>query len=370
MDRYPDRREAAQLFNEALECVRDLLDAEIEPSAGRRPRKRAPLQPPEAIYVPNAITDSREFAKILVVDDDAFSATMIDNCLRAAGFLCSYACQAEEALSAIENELPDLIIMDVVMPGVDGFELCRRVRNHPAMHFTPIIFVTRKGDVVERVKGLEAGGNDYLSKPFEPEELIARVRSHLTRLAALREMAIRDSLTRCFNHKYLRMRLEQEVARCQRYDQELTLAMIDVDHFKQVNDTYGHPAGDVVLAHLANIIVASVRSTDVVARYGGEEFAVLMVEASAEEGSVVCNRLRERVQAYAFRTHPEALDDQGRHIPITVSIGVAELGSKKDTAAALLERADEALYRAKNEGRNRVITHVDRRTPVPHPRIA
>jgi diguanylate cyclase (GGDEF)-like protein len=297
--------------------------------------------------------DERVLSKVLVIDDDPFSAGLIDSCLRSAGFMSVTCSDPERALEVINGELPDLIILDVVMPKVDGFDLCRRVRSHPALQFTPVIFVTRKGDVEQRVRGLEVGGNDYIAKPFEPQELIARVRSHLIRLAALREVAIRDGLTRCYNHKYFKVRLAQEIARAKRYQSALTIGMLDVDHFKTVNDSYGHIAGDAVLAHLSGIVVASVRSTDVVGRYGGEEFGLLLVQAGAEEAAIITNRLRERVAGQRFPlpelpSGPAALD-----IPVTVSIGVAQL-IDDDDLESLLHRADQALYEAKAAGRNQV----------------
>lgn len=294
-------------------------------------------------------------SKILVIDDDPVSAQMIDNYLRQAGFSSSFTSDPHEALARIEQELPDLLVMDVVMPEIDGFELCRRVRSHPAQQFVPIIFVTRKGDVEQRVRGLEVGGNDYIAKPFEPRELVARVRSHLARLASLREMAVRDSLTRCYNHRFFKSRLDQELERSQRYEDALAIAMLDIDHFKNVNDSYGHMVGDAVLVHMANLVMATVRSTDVVARYGGEEFALLMARASTKEAQLIAERIRARVANEQFPV-PENLGGDARSIPITVSIGVAVLDVGSDTMSRLIERADAALYEAKEAGRNRVCT--------------
>jgi diguanylate cyclase (GGDEF)-like protein len=295
----------------------------------------------------------RVLSKILVIDDDPFSANLIDGCLRAAGFMSSYCCQPEQALGTIASELPDLIILDVVMPGLDGFDLCRRVRTHPALQFTPVIFVTRKGDLEQRVRGLEVGGNDYIAKPFEPQELVARVRSHLQRLAALRDMAVRDGLTRCYNHKYFKMRMEQEIARARRYKLELALGILDIDHFKNVNDSHGHPAGDAALVHMANLIGLSVRSTDVVARYGGEEFGILLVQAGDAEASIITNRIRERIAHNRFALPSLSVGGEMVQVPVTVSIGVARF-SPSDNLQTLLERADRALYEAKNNGRNQV----------------
>ncbi|MGI5863195.1 MAG: diguanylate cyclase [Myxococcales bacterium] len=339
-----DSAALAAMFSEALVGVASALES-AEPAL-----PRPPVATPAVLPVATG-AEERGLSKILVIDDDPFSARLIDSTLRAAGFSSSYCCDPRQALAVISSELPDLLIMDVVMPGLDGFDLCRSVRSNPAMQLTPIIFVTRHGDVEQRVAGLEAGGNDYIAKPFEPQELVARVRSHLQRLAVLRDMAIRDGLTRCYNHRYFKSRLEQEIARARRYRSNLAVAMLDVDFFKRVNDTYGHAAGDAVLANLASLAMASVRTTDVVARYGGEEFALLLIEASAKEAEVISNRLRERIAGRAVGFTDSA--GAAIEIPITVSIGVTDLRAG-DTAQSILERADSALYAAKAEGRNLV----------------
>lgn len=289
--------------------------------------------------------------RVLVIDDDPFSARLLDNVLRSAGLSSSTCSDPTRAFDVVLEESPDLILLDVVMPQQDGFELCRRIRAHPALQLTPIIFVTRKGDVEQRVRGLQMGGNDYIAKPWEPQELVARVRSHLQRLAELREMAIRDGLTRCYNSKYFKQRLETEIVRARRYGSELTLGILDVDHFKRVNDTFGHPAGDAVLAHLASLLTASVRSTDVVARYGGEEFGIMLVEAAVAESTVIINRLRERIERHQFIV--PSLSGGDLTISCTVSIGLASLLADEQMAG-LLARADAALLEAKHGGRNQV----------------
>jgi diguanylate cyclase (GGDEF)-like protein len=343
-----DQHETAQMFADALAGVSWVLDHHGAAGAER------PLRESESSSgaLGDALAEGRELSKVLVIDDDAFSAGLIDSTLRGAGFVSSFCCDPRQAMDKISEELPDLIILDVMMPELDGFELCRRVRNHPAMQFTPIVFVTRKGDVEQRIRGLEVGGNDYIAKPFEPRELIARVRSHLLRLATLREMAVRDGLTRCFNHKYFKTRLEQEIARARRYGLELSVFMLDADHFKRVNDQHGHAAGDVVLAHLANVIAACVRGTDIVARYGGEEFGLILIQAGRAESEIIADRMRDRVGRHPFMV-PDAAGTP-LAVPVTVSIGVAQY-AKTDSLATLLQRADSALYAAKNAGRNRVM---------------
>jgi diguanylate cyclase (GGDEF)-like protein len=180
---------------------------------------------------------------------------------------------------------------------------------------------------------------------------VARVRSHLQRLSELREMAVRDGLTRCYNNKYFKARIEQELIRTRRYGNELTLGMLDIDHFKKVNDSFGHPAGDAVLAHLASLLTASVRSADVVARFGGEEFGFLLIESATSEAAIITDRLRERIEKHQFVV--PSLSGGDLTIACTVSIGLASV-HHGDTPQMLLARADAALFEAKQHGRNQV----------------
>ena len=342
------RIKGLELFADGLAAVEELLDEHRASSAERRSPAPLNARPQGALREPT-------LSRVLVIDDDPFSAKLIDTCLRAAGFVSASCSEPEQALEIVESELPDLVILDVVMPGVDGFELCRRIRKNPALAFTPIIFVTRKGDVEGRVRGLEVGGNDYIAKPFDPQELVARVRSHLQRLAALQDMAIRDGLTRCFNHKYFKLRVDQEIARARRYHTPFCVALVDADHFKFVNDTYGHPAGDAALGRLANMVMAGVRGSDVVARYFGEQFGLLLIEAGLKEAQLVTDRLRARVAAEPF-TLPEPTDGSpAPRVPMTVSVGVTEVQAT-DTVESLLQRAGKALEEAKGSGRNTVRT--------------
>jgi diguanylate cyclase (GGDEF)-like protein len=345
---------AIQLFSDGLAGVASQLEQGAPAPKVDKAQASAPLVAAGGMaHGESGIDDRTASAKILIIDDDPFSARLIDTCLRGAGFTASTCIDPENALTTIQTEAPDLIILDVVMPTVDGFDLCRRVRSDPALQLIPIIFVTRRGDLEQRIRGLEVGGNDYVCKPFEPQELVARVRSHLQRLSALRDMAIRDGLTRCYNHKYFKSRLEQEVQRAHRYSVELALGMIDIDHFKRLNDQHGHPAGDAVLAHLSNLLAASTRTTDVLARYGGEEFSILMIQAANAEAHIISNRVRERVAAHAFPVPPKSGSIELVKVPITVSVGVAQL-EPNESAQSFLARADAALYEAKKNGRNQV----------------
>ena len=336
----PLSRLATRLFAEGLSGVDDVLDTPT-PALG----VLIPTLRPDAAGTRLSLEDVP--SRVLVIDDDPVSARATEGVLRAAGFLTATCCDPPDAYEAILRESPDLIILDVLLGEVDGFDVCRRVRANPALQLVPVVFVTRRGDVEQRVRGLQVGGNDYLAKPFEAPELVARVRSHISRLSALREMAIRDGLTRCYNHKYFKMRLEQEMVRARRYRSPLSLGLLDVDHFKRVNDTHGHPSGDAVLAHLASLLIASVRSSDIVARYGGEEFAFVLVEAGAPEAAIVAERMRARVEAHEFEV------PVGARLRASASIGLAE-AIPQESAAALLQRADAALYEAKAQGRNRV----------------
>lgn len=303
----------------------------------------------EAVLFGSVKAAGDEGEKVVVVDDDLEGGELTVELLQQAGYQAVQISDPAHAMDALLTERPDLLILDVTMPALDGFEICRRVRQHPGLQFLPIIFLSGRHDIQERLRGLELGANDYLLKPFAPSELVARVRSHLGLIAALREMAVRDGLTGCYNHKYFKSRLEQEVARSRRYGVSLAVGLLDIDHFKQVNDSHGHATGDSVLARLANLVSASVRSTDVVARYGGEEFGLLLIEAGTAEAKIILDRMRQRIATYRFATGA----GETSALSVTVSVGIAQARAD-ETPQGVLDRADQALYAAKSAGRNQI----------------
>ena len=303
--------------------------------------------------------------RILVVDDVATNVRLITGYLSREGYQVSSAPDGEAALRAIELDPPDLVLLDVLMPGIDGFETCRRIRADAATRRIPVILVTSLNEVDHKARGQEAGADDFVVKPLDRDELIIRVRSMLRlkalhdRLAQkiaelesaktrLRRLADTDDLTSLYNKRFFLDAFRNEVDRSRRYRNPLSLLMVDVDHFKEVNDLEGHPTGDAVLQQLATTLVNTVRGIDTVARYGGEEFAVILPETTEKGARVVAERLRHAVERQRF------LDEQGEPLgAISVSLGVAALNEEFSSVSALIKAADEALYEAKRAGRNR-----------------
>jgi two-component system, cell cycle response regulator len=335
-------RYAMQILGDGLTAVATVLEGKTksDPPRAVQPAAAPPVRIPEGA------------PRLLVVDDDAFGAQLAEQVLGAAGFDVSSCLDPANALQSMRDRNPDLVLLDVDMPKLDGFEICSQMRKDAALHLTPIIFLTHHGDVERRVRGLNMGGSDYVQKPFDAQELVARVRSHLQRAGEYRELTIRDSLTRCYTTEYFKARLDQELARAKRYKNRLVLGLLDVDQFKRINDSYGHAAGDAVLAKLSALINTSFRASDVVARYAGDEFAFLIIEASSADATAACNRLRETVVRTAFEL-PETLGG-GLRVTTTVSIGLTAY-REGDTAHDFLLRADGALFDAKQHGRNRVL---------------
>jgi two-component system cell cycle response regulator len=286
--------------------------------------------------------------KVLVVDDDPLSARLIEVCLGEAGFVTHYCKDSREAVTALDAELPDLILLDLMMPGQDGFETCRQIRAAATTDRIPIIFLTRVADLSEKVEALRSGGDDYITKPFEPLELVARVRAHIQRHASQREELIRDALTGAFSHRYFKQRYQQEIRRSEKGQTNFSVAMIDLDKFKQINDVHGHLAGDATLKAFVQQAGTALRSVDVLARYGGDEFAVLLPDTTGYQAAAAMDRLLGAVRALKVTPSP------GKTVTTTVSVGVAERQAG-DTPSGLLERADTALYKAKKEGRNRMV---------------
>ncbi len=282
---------------------------------------------------------------VLIIDDSQAILDLIPARLEPLGVRTITANSGSEGLQAVREHEPDLVLLDVNMPGMSGFEVCQALKNDPATHDTPIIFLTGSDELLDKVKGFDLGAVDYVTKPFDPVELCARVRAAL-RTKALMDMlttqAQLDGLTGLHNRRYFDSRLEQELDAARRYDRCVGLLMLDIDHFKQINDQFGHPKGDEVLCQLARLLVAFCRSSDVACRYGGEEFAILLSESNADHAYQAGRRLLETIRS-AKPLHAAT----GQRV--TVSIGAASAEPKRGRMLprVLVEAADRALYAAK-----------------------
>jgi diguanylate cyclase (GGDEF)-like protein len=289
--------------------------------------------------------------KVLIIDDDPASVALARQWLKKDGHVIVTAADGEEGLSRAAGEEPDLILLDVHMPGMNGFQVCERLKADSRLRNIPVIFLSAADETREKVKGLDLGAVDYVTKPFDRFELPARVRAAL-RTKRLQDLLTVyseiDSLTEVYNRRVLMERLEQEWNRTRRYSTTVAFIMCDIDHFKAVNDTHGHPTGDQVLERIATLLRKSVRSSDMVGRYGGEEFGIIMVNADRDSAASAAERYRSKI---------ESMDLHSRkgEFRVTVSFGVAD-SRGKDSVNQLVTAADRALYKAKETGRNTVCT--------------
>jgi len=301
----------------------------------------------------------RQPPRILVVDDRAATRELLEAVLEEEGFRPILAHDGREALRLAADDPPDTILLDVAMPGMDGFDVCRHLQQNLDTALTPVIFVTAQADDKESIcHGLALGANDYITKPFDPDELVARVRATL-RLKEesdrLRLLTLTDPLTGLGNRRATSGHIKSHLSRWRRRQEPFALLMADIDHFKRINDTYGHEAGDRVLKSISDLFRDVARTEDAVGRIGGEEFVILLDHVHRETAVQAAERLRDRV------TRLRIPWDGGIQIAITLSLGVI---SSDDLAPAVRERgvlrcADDALYRAKAEGRDRVVYYPD-----------
>ncbi len=289
-------------------------------------------------------------ANILIVDDNPDKLGLLEAALQLAGYNVTTATDGDEALAAIESYQPDLVITDVMMPRMNGYELAQRIRANRLTKFIPVIMQTAAGRRAEDLRrASEVGALGYITDPTDLDLMLARTRTLLEFKAYLdvcEEAAFTDHLTGLANRRRFERQLEREVGRVLRFEHPFCLLMMDIDNFKNLNDTFGHDAGDDAIRRISRVLREGTRGIDLAARIGGEEFAVLLVETGQTAGAEVAERLRVAIKALETPSG-------GR---ITASFGVAECPSDAQTASGILKAADVALYEAKRNGRDRVVT--------------
>jgi len=287
---------------------------------------------------------------ILIVDDEELIREFLASILSRYVNIIK-ASSGEQALNKVQTCNPDLVILDVQMPGMNGYETCRILQDNDKTKNIPIVFITANNTNEDEEKGLEVGATDFIRKPISPKIVCTRVSNILKLHAATRKLeilALTDPLTGAYNRRHFFEAGETELKRSKRYNTTFSVMMLDIDHFKQVNDTHGHNAGDLALKETVRVISEALRKEDTLGRLGGEEFAVILPETNAEGSKLVAERIRMSIGEIKINT------DVGK-LMFTISIGISEVSKENENIETVLANADQGLYAAKEEGRNRVI---------------
>ena len=292
---------------------------------------------------------------ILAVDDDQDNLTLLAEVLRHEGYRVETALSGEEALARLKTLTPDLVLLDINMQGISGYETLEEIRKRET--YTSVIFVSARSETEEVAKGLDAGADDYVCKPYDPIELLARVRAQLRiqdlteKLAhandRLQKLVDIDDLTGLFNMRSIYEKLDVEIRRAQRFNRSVGVIMLDMDFFKSVNDTHDHLFGSFVLAEVGKLIRESMRQSDFAARYGGDEFLIVLTETTMEGAMSVAERIRARIEEVTFTSPTSSMK-------LTASLGLAVINPTLQAMDArnLVRIADNALYEAKRAGKN------------------
>jgi two-component system, cell cycle response regulator len=300
---------------------------------------------------------------ILVVDDSPVYRKLVEQSLSNVHHQILFAKNGREALQAFGDKHPEVVITDWSMPDLSGLELCQRIRRDFRQHYAYIILVTSNSNKAQVIEGLSAGADDYLTKPFDPGELLARVgvgrriiQLHLeveAKNRQLEQLALTDPLTGLPNRRAIDLWVDSQLSSAARHDFPMWVVMADLDHFKKINDTYGHEAGDAVLKSFAAILKANTRRSNICGRLGGEEFVLILTHTNEEQTKIAVERIRKRFAMERFRFGQA-------DVAVTATFGIAGFsGNHAPEFNVLLARADTALYAAKNRGRNRMEVHSD-----------
>jgi diguanylate cyclase (GGDEF)-like protein len=301
---------------------------------------------------------------ILIVDDIPQNLQVIGDILEDVGYETTFATSGEQALERAKIAHPDLILLDLMMPEMNGLQVCEHIKSDPKLAVITIIFLTASNEKNHLIQAFNLGAVDYITKPFNPQELLSRVRTHLELKSTrdqlkealqqqfkltqeLEKLATIDALTQVWNRRQLLQIGQHEINRAKRYNRDLSVLMIDIDHFKKINDTYGHGVGDEVLKTVAQTMLKSIRIADRLGRFGGEEFVIFLPESDSKGANHLAERIR-KIIANLIISAPDV------DFSLTVSIGVATYQNHQ-SLEDVIKRADDALYQAKNQGRNRVV---------------
>ncbi len=286
--------------------------------------------------------------KVLVVEDEAHMRALLEYNLKKENYDVDTAKDGCEGLEEVKKQKPDLIISDIMMPKMDGYEFCKTLREDRDTKTIPFIFLTAKGQLPDKVEGLRTGADDYITKPFIPKELIEMVNARLKRVEVYKKMADVDELSGLYNHRALQEHLTAETIRARRLGIPVSLGFMDIDLFRKINERYGHPAGDQVIKKLAAVMKDSIDKEDIVGRWGGEEFILIFPARTENEAFKRLEEIREKIGKTGFA-------EDG--LSITVSIGLSSFPDDAQTEDELIEKADKALFRAKSTGSNRTVSY-------------
>ena len=292
--------------------------------------------------------------RVLVVDDDPSFVECVTEVLEHEGILVRAAADATRLVTLLDEIRPDLVLLDAVLPHVNGWDAIRIVRTSPEHRDVPVLLLTGRTDLASRVAAFDAGADDYLGKPLLVEELLARVRARLDQRRLVREMTERDPLTRCLSRRALLSAMASRLSEARRHSLPMSVAIVDVDLFKQVNDTYGHLVGDRVLMALGRLLNGRFRLEDLRGRWGGDEFVLVFPGETTATAVGMLSRVQDEFRAFPFES------DRGSEFFVTFSGGVATFPNEGTTVDDLIRAADRALFHAKRFGRGRVFAERNR----------